>query len=194
MSTFVAACQIFCASSAERQADVPGHHLLFRVAKLDRWNEEIRPPDLPSGDAPAWCLKDVAPQDGQNNLSMFRIPVEQRATVEPIVAASFAAGRPKKEIEALEYVLFEEDLLAEAGLVATPSLGDTPHRRVNELHLDVSVTARQAARLAGVIYGRVESGRALPDDIASAIQTAHKNGEIDIEKVKTKSLLSSLTS
>src|SRR5688572_16941037 len=137
---------------------MPEAYVCLRAVDFKRWADP-RPQDVPSDDAPAWCLKNLSPNAGDNALSMFLIPTHLSEEIAPLVAAALTATHDK--IDHAEFILFDSAYLAGAGLTVRRLLGNTPHTEVNKLHVDVDVTANSVVALASAIYGNADPRRVL---------------------------------
>lgn len=164
---------------------MPSNQVCLRAVKLNRWLNP-RPTGVESDDAPAWCLKDVSPQVGDNELSLYVFPVDQSIDLAPVVGAAIAACG--NELDHSEFLLFDEGILGSIGLSATPSPGDTPHEDVNRLHVSVFVSAKGAAALAGAIYASADKKRLLEGEVKTLLLSAKEKGKLDSTRMGPKVL------
>jgi hypothetical protein len=135
-------------------------------------------------DAPAWCLRDVSPQVGDSELSLYVFPEDRSDELAPMVGAAIVAGG--NELDHAEFLLFDESILTSVGLTATPSLGETPHEDVNRLHVSVSISAKRAAALAGAVYGRADIKRLLDKEVKALLIAARQKGKLNSALIRPK--------
>ena len=168
---------------------MPEDYVCLRVVDFKRWADP-RPTGVASDDAPAWCLKNLSPNAGDNALSMFLIPAHLSEEIAPLVAAALTATQDK--ISHAEFILFDSAYLAGAGLTVRRLPGNTPHREVNKLHVDVDVTSNRVAALASVIYGKAEPRRVLDKDVTAKLVELKRAGQLDLERIRSAKIREAL--
>lgn len=161
---------------------MPEPHVCLRAVDFKRWADP-RPSGMLSSDAPAWCLKNLSPNAGDNALSMFLIPAHLSEEIAPVVAAALIATHDR--IEHAEFILFDSAYLEGAGLTFRRLPGNTPHSEVNKLHVDVDVTSNSAAALAAVIYEKAEPRRVLDEVVRAKLLELKRAGQLDLERIRS---------
>lgn len=156
---------------------MPGDLCVRRVERR-RWVEDDRFP-FDAGDAPAWCLKDMAPDNGEN-LSVWVIPADQRDHLLPLLVAALAARR--NALQKLDLSVCSASILTDAGFPLIATTGKTGIAEVNACHRDIEVTALSVARLAGVLFPTVDLETIEKEEVSSTVASAIAGGKLNVEK------------
>ena len=106
--------------------------LVLRLVRQSRWDTPDKRDWLAEGEIPADPLADFA--TNENCLSVWLVNDDKRDLVD--VTAALAASRERAD--KLDYVLFPLDHLLAAGIEIRETSGQTPDRRVNGLHRDLT--------------------------------------------------------
>lgn len=107
--------------------------MLLRRVRRTRWDT---PEWLSEGQAPVYPILDFFDDEDLaiTRISLFRVG-SSREFEERVLAA---LGSTRDSVAAVDYVLFPEGFLEEAGVPSEVTAGDTPDEEVNsEMHLDV---------------------------------------------------------
>jgi len=154
---------------------------LLRGIKLGRWR---RPPEgewLEAGEIPADPVADF--RTIENRFSVYML-LDEGPSLDRVVAA-IASGREK--VENFDYIVFEEDLLAEIGIRTEISAGATRDQEVNACHLDlVELTGKKVLCLAQAVYESREPDRKHHFEVTAALVESVQEGKITLEGLPEK--------
>jgi hypothetical protein len=158
--------------------------LVMRLIRQANWDSPARLGWLPDGDIPASPLLDFANTTEDHCLSVWLID-ENRSNLGDVVAA-FAATRDKPD--KLDYVLFREDLLAEANIETCATLGGTPDENVNQFHRDLkNVSGKKALALTlSTWHENLEVKRIDAGTVVQRIADSVRHGGVPLDKLKPK--------
>lgn len=140
---------------------------------------------LMAGEIQSDALLDLQTRD--NALSVYRFDNDIELE---IIIVGLASNR--ENLANLDYISFDEQHLASAGIIFVKTDGDTPCSQANMLHYDLrELTVHKVAMLAQVISGSPFE-RIREKDIKNKIINAMESGLLDRSLIKD-SLLQKLT-
>jgi hypothetical protein len=156
---------------------------LIKVRKR-LWDKTDLPPFGPQGDIAADCLKDL--KIGDNKLSIWRIDDDQ-ANLKRVVTALAANCDDASNID---YLLFDNDVIAQNNLKVQQSAGETLDQQANaSWHWDlIELSARKVVDLALTIFYHDESKshRLSQQYVLTLLRDAVASNHIDAARMKPK--------
>jgi hypothetical protein len=154
--------------------------ILLRNVRENRWFKSQAAPWLEKGDVPADPLGDLATKE--NRLSVW-VVASDRSNLERIVRA-LAVSRDK--IADMGYVLFDSDLLTDAGIDTLEESGQTPDAGANTWHRDlIKLSGNKLVTLTRLILEKGESGTVLKKRLEQLVEEGIQQMELP-EKCRTK--------
>lgn len=154
--------------------------LLLRTVRENRWHKSEASQWLEAGDVPADPLGDLA--TSENRLSVWEVAVD-RSNLERIVRA-LAVTRQK--IADMGYVLFDSDLLANAGIDTLEESGTTPDEGANPWHRDlIELSGNKLVTLTKLILENGESGTVLKKRLEQLVEEGVEQKQLP-EKFRAK--------
>lgn len=153
---------------------------LFRRVRRGRWLS--KPSDfhwLANNDAHADPVTDLRTQ--KNKLSVFKVDGDMQH-VERIAIALAATG---ENTDFVDYLLFDEHLIAFTGIRTEPSEGETPDGLVNGLHLNlVELSAAKLGILARAILEQVVPNRIQEPKVKVLLEKYIDDGTLDTSRMQ----------
>lgn len=159
--------------------------------KQPRWYKSGWPRFLKQPDIPGDCLKDLNVQ--QTNLSVWHVE-DNKSNLQRILTALAALNT---SAEHLDYLLFDVATVANLGITAKKTNGDTPDHLANlSWHYDlVDLSGQKVLDLAHAIFWVCETSRIQKLTIAKWLKEAFEKKECDPvrnEKLAAKVLVGPL--
>ena len=153
----------------------------LRKVRQGRWLKRPTISWLSGDEIQSDALLDL--QTVSNKLSVYRVENEDEAK-----ATVIALAATRHSFSNLDYVLFEEDMLASTNIQFALQMGMTPDDSVNELHYDLqNLTVDKMAELAVI----VSSGDLLREPwkrIEAGVQDGIRAGTLDIRRIDSQLL------
>ena len=154
---------------------------LLRSVRENRWLKAEAEPWLERGEVPADPLADLQTQG--NRLSVWEVEGD-RSNLERVVRA-LAANRER--LADTGYVLFDSNLLTDAGVVATFERGNTADEEANSWHRDlIDLSGDKLVLLARLILQNGESGRILKKRLEELVEDGIQQKQLLPEKIRLK--------
>lgn len=152
----------------------------FRKVKNHRWwHPEFCAAELGEGQVPAGAMRDFLERYPQP-VSVFDVS----GGLEWIEATVAALVISKGSIDQVDYVIFDDAVLAELPLRCERTEGLTRDEQVNESHVDIGPFPVDA--ICGFIrraWGKVESGRFYKREVAAAVEKSVRAGRVKKQEI-----------
>lgn len=152
----------------------------LRSIRRSRW----APPDWldpNQGDLPADALADL--HTYRNALSVW--VADSPEDTDRIIIALAAT---RDDVQHVDFAVFDDATLADAGIVIESRSGETPDDEVNRLHCNIErLTVRQVAALAAAI-ARGDHERRMPGSIRDGLTDALQSGRLDANRMSDRLL------
>ena len=163
---------------------------VLRTIRLSRWDNELMlgAPWLPDGDFVADPLADLATERGV--LSVWLVE-DDRSNLDRVLVALAAT---RDHLSNVDYLILDEHLVAETGVVVRQTTGATPDHAANvRWHRDlIEVSGHRLAGLAGVALTAGQIGRLHQKPLRRLLQQALETGHVDPARLRP-CVLSKLT-
>jgi len=147
--------------------------LVRKVDKYPLWSKDTAVPFLEQNDSPADVLSDLRTKE--NRISVY-VLAQDKSNLERVVRA-IAAG--KDRIEHTAYIVFDSQIVSDAGIEIVEVPGETGDTEVNSLHRDLVLTGRKLVELAvGILRDGEQVQRILREEMVQLVEQGIAAGEL----------------
>ena len=156
--------------------------LLLRLVKWVNWLDRSGEGWIGAGDIPADPLSDLRTEE--NGLSFWQIE-SNKSNLERVLAANAAVkDRPAN----MDFIVFEDKALKDAGIEYHRSPGETPDQEINsKYHYEANrISADKLVKMAKTIYDNWKPDRLDESEVKGAICNSYARGWFDLSKVNRK--------